>query len=105
MEDVNTTEIEKQVEERMVHFERVQRIAACGVLPMESCKHPILRTIDHGSEFIEKVVADQNEVPENVTYEHTRPRGAELRSVGKEIDFLTADLMALESDLVAYPVV
>lgn len=140
---INNEDVEKQVEERMVHFERVQRMRSCGALPcaenksgvhplrMKSCELPIESAKDHGSDCIKmpqlmgmphdpdrkdpqpesginaalgiafNTQGQSNDVP----YDHTRARGAELRGFGSEIDALTADLMALEGEIqVACPV-
>jgi len=121
MEHVNNTDVEKQVDDRMQHFAKVQRMTSCDmrllrnsplgntqiVRRMQSCESPMVSTLDHGN-AVECLKPDQKlttpeSVPEMVS--HVKNRGAELRDFGNEIDALAADLLVLEGEIkVACPV-
>lgn len=56
--------------------------------------------MDYGLQsLLVKLDKDSEEQLQTKTYDHTRPRGAELREVGNEIDALAADLTALENEI------
>lgn len=119
IEQVNTADVEKQVDERVEHFERMQRMiftqnpclrstmpampaTAQGVRRMESCERLTLSSLNHSQEYInspEKLVSEEKGLQENAANDHTRARGAELRNFGNELDALTADLIALDDEI------
>lgn len=121
--NLSAADVEKQVEERVEYFERVQRImltrnpssrstmpsvlaTAPGVRRMKPCELPILNlsALDHSGQYIkspEKL--EEINLEEGMqgiaANDHTPARGAELRNFGNEIDALTADLIALEDEI------
>lgn len=120
MQQVNTTVVEIQVDERVEHFERVQRMictqnpclrstmpampaTAQGVRRMKS-ERLTLSSLNHSGQYNVikspgKLVFEEKEIPGNATNDHTRARGAELRHFGNELDALTADLIALDDEI------
>lgn len=107
MQEINGAHVEMQLQERMMHFERIHHVQPSKVeyLPAtpegEIARMNFCNYSKQGIKSPEKPDLGENTVPENAAYDHTRARGDEMRNFGSEIDELAADLFALEGEIIA----